>query len=356
MKICFNTVFIDGAYGGGMQFAHALKTYIENQGGHVVNNLNDDDIDLILHINPFPFLMKSSSFSFYDAYAYKMKKPDTVIVQRINECDERKGTRYMNDLLVRVAKYSDHIIFISDWLEDLFVRHYEVMKKKTVGVLLNGADAHIFNQKNRTQRGGNAKLKLITHHWGAQHNKGHEVYKKIDDLLEQKDFADKFEFTYVGNYPKNLIYRNVRILEPLSGLDLADELKKHDIYISASLNEPAGMHHVEGALCGLPLLYINSGALPQYCNGYGIEFDESNVEEKMLQMHQEYDMWKEKMSGYNNTAERMAKQYYNLFEILVKNRNIDEVPREKKCLSMYFRLFSLMYSVYWLIKKRLYVR
>ena len=37
---------------------------------------------------------------------------------------------------------------------------------------------------------------------------------------------------------------------------------KHDLYISASINEPAGMHHIEGLLCGLPIIYRDNGALP----------------------------------------------------------------------------------------------
>ena len=49
------------------------------------------------------------------------------------------------------------------------------------------------------------------------------------------------------------------------GKELANELRKHDIYITGSKNEPSGNHHMEGALCGLPILYVNSGALPEYC-------------------------------------------------------------------------------------------
>ena len=33
------------------------------------------------------------------------------------------------------------------------------------------------------------------------------------------------------------------------------------------------MHHIEGALCGLPILFRNSGSLPEYCKKYGVSFD-----------------------------------------------------------------------------------
>ena len=57
------------------------------------------------------------------------------------------------------------------------------------------------------------------------------------------------------------------------GKNLANELKKHDIYITASENEPSGNHHMEGALCGLPILYKDSGSTSEYCNNFGVSYE-----------------------------------------------------------------------------------
>ena len=46
-------------------------------------------------------------------------KKDAIIVHRINECDERKGTNNMNSLLKRANYVSDHTIFIASWLKEL---------------------------------------------------------------------------------------------------------------------------------------------------------------------------------------------------------------------------------------------
>ena len=37
-----------------------------------------------------------------------------------------------------------------------------------------------------------------------------------------------------------------------------DKLKKHDIYLTASLYEPGGIHQLEGMAVGLPVLYRNN--------------------------------------------------------------------------------------------------
>ncbi|HEX5816629.1 MAG TPA: hypothetical protein VF010_14955, partial [Methylomirabilota bacterium] len=44
-------------------------------------------------------------------------------------------------------------------------------------------------------------------------------------------------------------------------------------YVTASLWEPAGMHFVEGAQCGLPLLYHeDGGGTPEVGERFGIPF------------------------------------------------------------------------------------
>ena len=46
-------------------------------------------------------------------------------------------------------------------------------------------------------------------------------------------------FTYIGNLPKNFKFNASQQIKPLHGLELAEELKKHNIYLTASKNEPS---------------------------------------------------------------------------------------------------------------------
>ena len=74
-------------------------------------------------------------------------------------------------------------------------------------------------------------------------------------MLSIKKFNNFFEFTYVGNLPKGFSFKNSNYIKPLHSKNLATELKKHHVYLTASINEPGGNHQNEAALCGLPLLY-----------------------------------------------------------------------------------------------------
>lgn len=319
MKISLNSQFLKGPYGGGMQFANFMKDFLENQGITVVNNLKDEDIDIILHINPFPHLTPdASAYSYIDAWEYKKNQPRTTIIERVNECDERKGTNYMNSLLAKAGEKSDFVVYIASWLQPLVLKA-GLPEDKPWRVILNGADERNFNIIGKEFWNGQGKMKIITHHWSDNPNKGLDTYLKLDELLFDQKYCELFEFTYIGRIDASK-FKNTKILPPLSGKDLGDELSKHHLYITASKNEPGGMHHIEGGLSGLPFLYINSGALPEYCSNFGLEFNSENLSLKLLEMRDRYKEFVEKIKSYNNTAEKMGEEYLKLFkELYAKN-------------------------------------
>ncbi|MFH0969760.1 MAG: hypothetical protein V1804_04585 [Patescibacteria group bacterium] len=349
MKVSLNIKIINGPYGGGMQFAKYLNDFLAKKGVFMIDNLQDEDIDIIILINPFTFKSEISAYSFWNAFIYKLKHPQTIIIERINECDERKKTNYMNKLFVQVNKYSDYVVYIASWLKPLMERA-GMEKNKPASIILNGADERIFNMSGKEKWNGVEKLKIVTHHWGGNQIKGHDIYKRLDDLLEKEGFKDKFEFTFIGNYPHDIEYKNTRLLTPLSGKELAQEIKKHHIYITASRNEPAGMHHIEGAMCGLPLLYINSGALPEYCAGYGIEFNEKNFEEKLIEMRNNYEKWFQIIKNYDKTAQKMSEEYFKLISELYSKK--EKYSLKENDLFVFFKyifikIYSIFHYIYW---------
>ena len=53
------------------------------------------------------------------------------------------------------------------------------------------------------------------------------------------------------------------------------------------------MNHQEDyieVIMRLPILYIDSGGIPEYCNGYGEIFDETNFNEKLEAIITNYDL------------------------------------------------------------------
>jgi len=309
----------NGPWGGGNQFGKSLSSFLKNKGWKVVYDLKSNDIDIILLTEPRKNL-QSCVFNHKDIVKYLLfRNSGALVVHRINECDERKGTKGVNKLIIKANFIADYTIYISHWLKDLYVK--QNIKNEYNSVVLNGGDTRIFNSK-----GGSiwksGKLKIVTHHWGGNFFKGFDIYKKLDCLLSSPKYSSKFEFTFIGNLPNGLKFINSKYIFPLSEGRLTNELKKNHVYLTASQNEPAGMHHIEGALCGLPLLYRNSGALPEYCRGFGVPFIYEDFEKGLQKIKNLYPAIKKKIYSYPHTSEKMCNEYYKIFLSLLKDKNI----------------------------------
>lgn len=319
MKIAVGSRPFAGPWGGGNRFAAALCEALHQAGHAVVHDLADADIDVVLITDPRP---RSPHVAFSAGAVMRyllLRNPQTVVVHRVNECDERKGEPFINNKLVRANYVADATVFVGRWLVDLPV--WQANLREPWFVVHNGADARVFNPNGFSPWSGNGPLKLVTHHWGYHSMKGFDVYEALDGMLTAPDWKDRIAFTYVGNLPKGFRFKNARYVPPLDGAALAAELRSHHAYITASVNEPGGNHQNEGAMCGLPLLYRRSGCMPEYCTGYGVGFSgPADVAEALSSLTATYPALVPKMSSYPNTAERMTAEWIAVLTDLVGRR------------------------------------
>ena len=319
MKISIGSKIKTGPWGGGNLFVINLKEYLESQNHEVVFDLNDDDIDIILLTDP-RLVSESSSFDYIDVILYKkLVNPNPIIFHRINECDERKNTKKLNKFMLKANNVADYTIFVSSWIKNLYSK---LGHNKPSSVILSGSNTKIFNRNDFNTWDKNRKFKIVTHHWGSNWNKGFDAYKKLDDLLIDNFWSQKIEFSYIGNLPKKFNFINSKHIKPLSGMELSKELKKNNLYITGSLNEPSGNHHIEASQCGLPVLYINSGGVTEYCKEYGVEFNIDNLEEKLNYTLMNYEQLFEKMKSYPQNHIKMCQEYLALFINKKSDKNL----------------------------------
>lgn len=335
MKVSIPFLIADTAAGGGNGFVKSLASSLKKKGHTVVFNLESKDIDIILIIDP-RWNHSHATYNSRDIAIYlKRVNSNALIVHRINECDERKGTKGMNRKLRIINYIADSTIYVGSWLKELDLR-YRNIEKSFDTVILNGADAEIFNALSFKPWDGNGPLNLVTHHWSSNPMKGWDIYSKLDFLLSNNYWKKKFAFTFIGNLPKGVVLKNSNHISPIGGVSLAREISKHHGYVTASINEPGGNHQNEGALCGLPLLYRDSGCMPEYCSGYGISYNEDNLEAKLIEFHENYSSLVKLMPSYPHTASVMAAQYLKHFDYLIQNRSkiISERNLKKNLISL----------------------
>ena len=314
MKLAINHRHVDGPWGGGNRFVAALAAAVSARGDIVVQTLEHDDVDLLLLIDPRA-RNRQLSFTPGDALRYvTRRRPQALVIHRINECDERKGTLTMNPRL-RLANYcADHTVFIASWLKELAVWRRE----SDSSVILNGGDDGVFRRDSAAVWQGEGPLRLVTHHWGAHPNKGWDVYPILDRMLGEPSWRERISFCFIGNRPVDAQLAHIEFRKPLDGVALAGALAEHHAYVTASIGEPGGMHHIEGALLGLPILFRRSGALPEYCAPYGIGFDGPEDFPRALETFvASYAKLKPRMAAYPHTAARMTTEYLALFDRLL---------------------------------------
>jgi hypothetical protein len=318
MKVAIGFRAKEGPWGGGNRFVTSLVHALVARGDAVCHALDEPDIDLILMIDP-RWRHPAVTFTPGAILRYLLfTNPYALVVHRINECDERKNTNHMNQIL-RAANYcADHTVFVGSWLRDLALWQNEPGARSSV--ITNGADTTIFNSDGWQPWNGSGPLKLVTHHWGGNLMKGFDIYGRIDDMMADSAWRERIAFTYIGNLPNGFAFRNARYLSPLDGTALVAELKSHHAYVTASIGEPGGNHQNEGALCGLPLLYRRSGCLPEYCAGFGVSFDETDFVSRLSDMIGSYSQQVSVMPAYPHTSQRTCDNYLALFDALMKSR------------------------------------
>jgi hypothetical protein len=328
MKVSIGAYIKEGPWGGGNLFFENLRNYLNSKGHRVINHLLDDDIDVILLTDPRQN-SESSAFTDKEIIRYKNNiNANVKVVHRINECDERKQTEGLNEFIVAANACSDATVFVSQWIKDLYLA--QGFHISDPHVIMSGSNEKIFNKKNSSVYSEDKKMSIVTHHWSGNWNKGFDIYEKLDFLLDSKEYSDQFEFRYIGNLPDNFYFKNSGVIKPLSGLKLATELKKSHIYLTGSLNEPSGNHHIEGALCGLPILYIDSGALPEYCDNFGVSFVKDNFPEKLIEIKNSYKILKSNLNNYSFKSDIMCGEYEELFmKILNEKLELKYIKNKK---------------------------
>jgi glycosyltransferase involved in cell wall biosynthesis len=65
------------------------------------------------------------------------------------------------------------------------------------------------------------------------------------------------------------------VIEPLPSVQLADLMRKHDVYLAASRDDPCSNALLEGLACGLPAAFRRSGGHPELVGEAGIGFEDA---------------------------------------------------------------------------------
>jgi len=301
-----------GSWGGANQWTSQVTRWLEFNGWRVVFDLKSaPDVVVMTHTG----LAAGTTFGVDEVRALKQKRPHIRCVHRINDNDIRKETSEMDAFLARSSEVADHTVFVSEWLRDYHAaRWFDAGRPHSV--IVPGADPRYFHPIGGATFDPSAPLRLVTHHWSDNWNKGFDVYRDIDVLIAGSRDS-RFELWVIGRWPVDLKWKAARTFAPASGEKLAGLLRQCHGYVSASRFEPGAMHVAEGLQCGLPLLYHrDSGGTVGQGRLYGMELTD-DLEPSLHRFAAALPEMRSRLLADLPSGSRMSAAYLNLLQRLV---------------------------------------
>ena len=197
----------------------------------------------------------------------KVRRPSLRIVHRVDgPFSKVRGRNDFADIAVSTLNrlLADGTVFQSEWSKGECLKQGLDATKPSY-VIGNAPQPNLFFPKS-DQAVNAPRLRLIATSWSSNQNKGYEVYTWMDKNVDW----DLYEMTFVGNPP--VAFKNIKALTPLDSWMLAEEIRSHDVYVSAARNEPCSNAIIEGLCCGLPVLGYDGGGTPELVKQGGLLF------------------------------------------------------------------------------------
>lgn len=133
-------------------------------------------------------------------------------------------------------------------------------------VIHNPVDPAIFNPRERVRFGRDRKTRVIAVSWSDNPRKGGPVLRWLEQVLDWT----RYDLTFVGNTQES--FERVRHLPPMPSEELADLLREHDVFFTATQHDAYSNALVEALSCGLPAVYLDSGGSREAVKEAGFAF------------------------------------------------------------------------------------
>jgi len=330
--------FIEGPWGGGNQFLHALRGYFRKTGVYAEK---PEDAKVIL-FNSYPF---GNEHLFDLAFKLKQREPDKILIHRVNGPISyiRGKDEIVDRIILRFNSYlADGTVFQSNWSRE---KNYEIGAARSPyeTVIINAPDAKIFNPKPQSSLEGR-KIRLIATSWSANIRKGFDIYDYLDENL---DF-NRYEMTFIGNSP--IEFKNINWIRAIPNPKLAKELKKHDIYIIASKSDPCSNALLEALHCGLPAVARKDGGHTELVGKAGVLFEDGEGALKAIdEVSQHYEHYQQQINL--PTLDEAGQKYYEFAQAIYEDYLSGNYRPKQASLWDNMRLW--MKIIQWRLQKRL---
>lgn len=215
-----------------------------------------------------------------DVFTSEALAANKPLVKRMDGVFYQLELEQRNEVLNLAASQADAVIFISKFSQDALARLYPEVKVKKQYVALNAADPEEFPKRCdalvKSSRSRFQESRDI--HWVACVTDWDRPEKRIDEIVTLAERCPFDEFHLIGTPPENVadMPANVRYAGYLSHSQASSFLRMCDAYVHLAYRDAAPKTVGQALAVGLPVLYAESGGLPELAEGYGVGVKERN--------------------------------------------------------------------------------
>ena len=251
--------YIPPPSGGGHQFIRALSLELQRRGVVIESNRISAETRTCLF----------NSFNFDAARLRRFARDDVRMVHRVDgPIGVYRGFDDGTDARVLELnhQYADVTVVQSRYSLE---KHLELGLELRDPVLIpNAPDPEIFHPPANRESLEGRPLRVVATSWSDNPRKGDDMLRWLDRNLD----STELEVTFAGQTETS--YERIRVVRPLPSRELAQLLRRQDVYLAASRDDPCSNALLEALACGLPAAFLRSGGHPELVGEGGLGFDE----------------------------------------------------------------------------------
>ncbi len=267
-----------GPWGGGNQFLKSLREVYRRDGDYA----EDAEEAQVILFNSHQKLDK--------ALFLKRRHPETTFVHRVDGPVSRIRDSHprIDGIIYRMNRVlADGTVFQSSWSRDQN-RALGMPGSRFETVVMNAPDPRWFHPGERRAVDPGSRMRLVATSWSSHANKGFDTYRWMDEHL---DFS-QWDMTFIGRSP--VAFNNIRMMDPMPSAELAEQLREHHVFVTASQKDPCSNALIEALHCGLPALGLNDGGHPEIIGPGGALFDRpEEIPDLLERIRTRYDAYRE---------------------------------------------------------------
>jgi hypothetical protein len=253
MRINILFGFANGPTGGGNQFLSFLKKEFLQRD--VYSELKTADCVII----------NSHHFGKFGIYLLQLimrciANPRLVILHRL---DGLLSNGRGNPLFLQQdkqisffsSKIANGVVYQSEWARKEFQQLFGTSLSQSSTAIIYNSAKDIFNEKGRKSFQAGEKINLVYSSWSTNAKKGFGALQYLDDTL---DF-EKYDFYFIGNMPPGTVYKNIKVVNPLSSDELATFYLSMHVFIAPMEDDACSNAVIEAVKSKLLLIVRDSG-------------------------------------------------------------------------------------------------